>query len=396
MNEYQQLREKLFSLVTDKTKLRLENVSFANAHLKYPNRNFKSIHIAGTNGKGSVANKIAKALSLSGYKTALYTSPHISSYRERLVIDGENISQEQVMIYLKELFKLQKSLGIYLSFFEITTLAAFLYFSQNKVDFAVIETGLGGRLDATNIITPILSIITSINFDHTNLLGNTLAKIAYEKAHIIKPNVPVVVGPSSDLAPIKQKAKENKCSYYKAKKRLGFYDFQNQEIARTSLELISKEFPLKKEAIKKALPFRPKGRFEILDSLGPKAIILDVAHNVEAINELKKTINIFFPKEKIRIIFGLSKHKDIDGCLKIIKTFAHYIHIISANNIKALPKLEIKKALLKIKFTNFDMAKDIKSAVFVAQDRAKKNNEVLLICGSFYILDEVKYYLNRD
>ncbi|NGX48908.1 MAG: Folylpolyglutamate synthase, partial [Candidatus Anoxychlamydiales bacterium] len=210
MNEYQKLKGKLFSLFSNKVKCRLENVSVVSQYLNNPHIDFKSIHVAGTNGKGSVATKIAKALSLSGYKTALYTSPHITSYEERISVDGKLISKKDVKVLLKKIFKLRKKLKIYLSFFEITTLLAFLYFSKKKVDFAIIETGLGGRLDATNIITPILSIITSIGLDHTNILGDTIDLIAFEKAGIIKPKIPVVIGRKANVEPIIKKAKKSK------------------------------------------------------------------------------------------------------------------------------------------------------------------------------------------
>lgn len=393
MNEYQRLKKKLFSLVSAKPKLKLDNIVKANAYLNYPNGDFKSIHIAGTNGKGSVATKVAYGLSFSGYKTGLYTSPHILSHRERIAIDGKSISKKDTVCILKELFGLAKELKIDLSFFEILTLLAFLYFSKKKVDFAVIETGLGGRLDATNIITPIISVITSISFDHTNILGNTLEAIANEKAQIIKPNVPVVLGPKANLKPIIKKAKINNSLIYLVAYESSFYDLENQKVAKTVFEVFVQKYFIEKKNITKALKIRPKGRFEVLTTLGPKAVIYDVAHNVDAFLELKKALNIFFPGEKIRVILGFSKFKDIEGCLKIVNTFAHFIHVISVNNIKAISAEEIQKVLLKLNFLNFQVENDIKKAISVAKNLVKKNNEVLLICGSFYVVNEVKLHL---
>jgi dihydrofolate synthase / folylpolyglutamate synthase len=395
MDEYQKLKEKLFSLVAIQPKLTLENMSKANAFLNFPDKNFKSIHVAGTNGKGSVTTKVASSLTYSGYRTGLFTSPHISSYRERIAIDGAYISKEESALILKELFKIQNDLQIYLSFFEITTLLAFLYFSRKKVDFAVIETGLGGRLDATNIITPVVCVITTITYDHTNVLGNTLDEIAREKAQIIKPKVPIVLGPKAIFKPIIDNAKVNNSVIYYAKNKSGFYDIQNQEVAITVLKVLSKKFYLKKTAIFKGLKVRPKGRFEVLTNFGPKAVIYDVAHNVDGFLELKKALNLFYPNEKIRVVLGFSKYKDIDGCAEIIKTFAIYVHIIKAESIKALDQKEIEKALIKSNFFEYQIEEDTKKGLENAKNFAKKNNEILLICGSFYVVNEGKLYLEK-
>ncbi|NGX52105.1 MAG: Bifunctional protein FolC [Candidatus Anoxychlamydiales bacterium] len=395
MNEYQKLKEKLFSLASNKIKCKLENILSISKHFNNPHLDFKSIHIAGTNGKGSVATKIAEALSLSGYKTALYTSPHITEYEERVSINGKIISKKDVKVLLKKIFKFQKKIKIYLSFFEITTLLAFLYFSKKKVDFAIIETGLGGRLDATNIITPILSIITSISLDHTNILGETRDLIAFEKAGIIKPKIPVVIGRKANIEPIIKKTKRSKSELYiskKLKKNI-FYDEENSSIALKALEVFSLKYPLKKTAIKKALKIRPEARFEIFKTFGPKAIIFDVAHNLDAFKELKKAIKLFFPNKKVRVVLGFSKQKDTLGCLKLLKTFSSFIHVTEVMSFKSLPKEEIQKDLLKINFKKFKIEKNINIAVLDAKNLAIKNKEILLICGSFYILDEIKKQL---
>ncbi|NGX28450.1 MAG: Bifunctional protein FolC [Candidatus Anoxychlamydiales bacterium] len=393
MRDYDKLREKLYSLHSDKKKCRLDNILIAREYLKSPDKDFKSIHIAGTNAKSSVALKIATSLSLSGYKTALYTSPHISSYRERIRIDNQMISKKEVTNLLKYLFEISKKLNIYLSFFEITTLLAFLYFSKKKVDFAVIETGLGGRLDATNIINPIMSIITSISLDHTSVLGDTIEKIANEKAQIIKPKSLVIIGPKANLKPILDQAKQNSSLLYKVKapqKGFDFYDDENTAIAKKAINILKKTYSLKVREIKKALKIRPQARFEILKNLGPKAIVLDVAHNIDGFKELKKAIDLFFPQENVRVILGFSKSKDINSCLKVLKSFAHFIHIVEADNIKALSKKDLKKSLINLNFPKFREEDNVKKAFLLAKDIAMKNQEILLICGSFYILDEIR------
>ncbi|NGX63864.1 MAG: Folylpolyglutamate synthase [Candidatus Anoxychlamydiales bacterium] len=393
MSEYQKLKNKLFSLFSNKIECRLENISLASMHLNYPDKDFKSIHIAGTNGKGSVATKIAKALSLSGYKVALYTSPHISSYRERISVNGRLISKKDVLFFLDQIFKLQKKINKYLSFFEITTLLAFLYFSKKKVDFAVIETGLGGRLDATNIITPILSIITSIGLDHTDILGDSLDKIATEKSFIIKPNIPVVVGPKANLKPIIQRAKKCTSQLFIAKKKSSFYDFQNAEIAKKAIDILSEKYQIKEAILKKALNLRPRARFEIKKNLGPRVVIFDVAHNSDGFKELKKAIKLFFPKDSIRVILGFSKQKDSSSSIKILKTFVSFIHVVEANYFKALSKFEIETDLKFLKVSNYQIEDSIKKGVDSAKKLAVNNNEILLVTGSFYILDEIQKHL---
>ncbi len=186
----------------------LTNISSICHYLKHPQHQFKSIHIAGTNGKGSVSHQLAAILQCSGYKVGLYTSPHLVDFRERIRINGKLISEDFVQNFIGTHIHYWKELQP--SFFEITTAMAFAFFASENVDIAVIETGLGGRLDATNIITPMISVITNISFDHTELLGNTLDKIAVEKAGIIKTNVPVVIGETNPLtAPVFiNKAKE--------------------------------------------------------------------------------------------------------------------------------------------------------------------------------------------
>ncbi len=397
MSEYQKLKKKLFLLnanqQSNETLSRWDALLLISQHLNNPHFDFKSIHIAGTNGKGSVATKIAKALSFSGYKTALFTSPHISSYRERITIDGKLISKKDFKTLLKKIFSLQKKLKIYLSFFDITTILAFLYFSKKKVDFAIIETGIGGRIDATNIITPILSIITSISLDHTQLLGNTLNLIAFEKAGIIKPKIPVVIGKKAKLKPIIEKAKISKSELFISEsKKSSFYDDENTSIASKALEVLTStlQYSLSKIAIKKALKMRPPARFEVFKALGPKAIIFDAAHNEDGFRKLKKAIEIFFPNDKIRVILGFSRQKNTLACLKVLKTFSHFIHVIDAKTFKSLSNKEIEKDLRKINFFKYRLETDVKRAVLIARKLATKNKEVLLICGSFYIFDEIK------
>ena len=174
----------------------LERITAFCKHLGNPQRNYFTIHVAGTNGKGSVSHMLASVLQQAGYRTGLYTSPHLRDFRERILVDGEMIPKQKVVNFVDKHYDCMKELG--LSFFEMSTALAFDYFDQSDVEVAVIETGLGGRLDATNLIIPIVSVITNIGLDHMALLGDTLPKIAAEKAGIIKKSIPVVIGEKSD------------------------------------------------------------------------------------------------------------------------------------------------------------------------------------------------------
>ena len=179
----------------------LDNVMELDAAYGSPHKQFKTIHIAGTNGKGSVSHTLAAILQSAGYKVGLYTSPHLKDFSERIRVNGKPISEQYVIDFVREAEEIIAKLNP--SFFEITTLMAFTYFAHENVDVAVIETGLGGRLDSTNIISPVLSVVTNVSFDHVNLLGDTLEKIAFEKAGILKSGIPAVVGEMSlELRPI--------------------------------------------------------------------------------------------------------------------------------------------------------------------------------------------------
>src|SRR3990172_465686 len=187
------------------SKLGLQNVDRLDEVLGYPRRHYPCIHVAGSNGKGSVATKIAKALEFSGYRVGLYTSPHLSSFRERICVNSALISEEEVVKGMEAIFEIVDAGSIPATFFEMTTFLAFEHFRKSNVDVAIFEAGLGGRLDATNVIHPLLSVITSISLEHVEILGGTLEKIAFEKAGIIKQEVPVVLGPYARFRAIEEK-----------------------------------------------------------------------------------------------------------------------------------------------------------------------------------------------
>ena len=275
----------------------LTNILALSKHLNFPERKFNSVHIAGTNGKGSTSHMIASVLQEAGYKVGLYTSPHLKDFRERIRINGKPIYKKDVIQFIDKnrlFLEMQK-----VSFFEMTVGMALDYFAEQEVDFAVIEVGLGGRLDSTNIVTPQVSVITNIGFDHTQFLGETLEEIAYEKAGIIKFEVPVVIGEKNNkTTPVFVKiANKKKANIYFAEELildnyktdlLGNYQKMNVKTAvQTLLILQQNRFHIKEEDIRKGLEnivknTELKGRWQILQ-FNPK-VICDTAHNKEGLS----------------------------------------------------------------------------------------------------------------
>lgn len=400
---YKTLLEKLNKNSESQIKLGLDNVVFLDSLLGFPSKKFPSVHIAGTNGKGSVSLKIASALNFSGYKVGLFTSPHISSFRERILINGKMVSKKKISEELLMIFEILEKKQIKATFFEINTLLAFSLFAKEEVDCGVIETGLGGRLDATNILNPLLSIITSINFDHMKYLGNTLEEIAFEKAGIIKKGVPLVIGPRADFESIRNQAKLFGSCLHKSEGKSVWYDQENNEIANSALQLLKSNFSIKEEAIKKALERRPSCRFEIFtknDSniskeheFFPKAIVFDVAHNINAFENLVKALKYFFNDQPLRAVLGMSQDKDIQSCSRVISEAFSHIHLIDNPHERLC-----RKELLATFFSKEQISyKDnFQQAFFNALKEATFNDEVLVVCGSFFIMKDLRELLLKN
>jgi len=315
----------------------LTNVHLLVNNLGNPQKNLKCIHVAGTNGKGSTSHMLASILQEAGYKVGLYTSPHLKDYRERIKINGIEISEDFVCEFInknKSFFEAND-----MSFFEMTVGLAFEYFAKEKVDIAVIEVGMGGRLDATNIITPLVSVITNIGLDHTQFLGNTLEAIAFEKAGIIKPGIPVVIGEyTSETQPVfLAKAKENNAEIYFASELIsknypsdliGDYQIHNKKAVIETISILNSQnqFEVSEANIKSGLLNVVKntgleGRWQQLGEF-PK-IICDTAHNKNGLEIVMKQIQ----KEKfdtLHIVLGVVNDKDLDDILPLFPTNAIY------------------------------------------------------------------------
>ena len=367
--------------------------------LKNPQHNFKSIHVGGTNGKGSVSHMLASVLQTAGYKVGLYTSPHLKDFRERIRINGVTIPKTDVIDFIdahKDFLETQK-----LSFFEMTVGMAFQYFAKEEVDIAIIEVGLGGRLDSTNIITPILSVITNIGLDHTAILGNTLEKIAGEKAGIIKKKVPVVIGETTaDTKRVfKSKAKKETSPLYFAedmddtllKTDLGgHYQKSNLKTCVKSLEVLQTlgNWKITKTAIKKGLAevkarTQLRGRWEVLE-YKPKTIA-DTAHNKEGLALVMKQVQEE-KYEELHMVLGFVNDKDLDSILPLFPKSAKYY--FSKPNV---PRgMEATDLYYKAKdYSLYGKAfTTVENALKAAQCEAKQN-DLIYIGGSTFTVAEI-------
>jgi len=313
----------------------LTNTLLLVEYLQHPEIKFKSIHVAGTNGKGSTSSMIASILQEAGYKVGLYTSPHLKDFRERIRINGEMISEDFVVDFIAE----NKSFfeDNQLSFFEMTVGLAFDYFAKEQVDIAVIEVGMGGRLDSTNVITPLVSIITTIGFDHMQFLGDTLPKIATEKAGIIKKNIPVIVGEySGETKPVFiAKSKLENAPIYFAQDNpevtyecglLGDYQVHNKKTVVQTVKLLQSEFKIQEKHIKLGLKNVIQntgllGRWQILKQ--KPFIVCDTAHNSQGLkivlNQIRK-----HQFETLHIVLGVVNDKDLSSILPLFPSSANY------------------------------------------------------------------------
>lgn len=387
-----------------------------------PHQKFRTIHIAGTNGKGSTSHMLAAILQEAGYKTGLYTSPHLKDFGERIRINGEMVDPDFVVDFVERTREITTSVEP--SFFELTVAMAFDYFASEKVDIAVIETGMGGLLDSTNVITPLLSVITNIGYDHMNLLGNTLPEIAYQKAGIIKPSVPVIIGerhPKTQEVFIKKAAGENAPIVF-AEDRFeitashqvdglllcDIKDQRNNTTITVSLDLngwyqskniisvlygveilVAQGFQISAEVFEAALKKVKtltglRGRWDIIQQ--QPTIITDVAHNAEGIEQVLLQLKDNYPNAAFHFVMGFVKDKDINKVLALLPTDASY-YFTNAHLPRALSyqELETSAADLGLTGKGFD---DVNEAITAAK-QAAATNDVIMVCGSFFIIAEI-------
>lgn len=351
--------------------------TYGNPHLAYP-----TIHIAGTNGKGQVAGKVYRALSSAGYRVGLFISPHVRDYAERITIDGEKISQQQLTDFYRDLEALCNKLSHKINFFEFTTLFGFRHFQKNQVDIAVIETGLGGRVDSTNVVKPLVSAVTSVSMDHADMLGETIEEIAKEKAGVIKEKTPVVIGPRAKFPTLFETAHALGAPISIVEKQSCFYDTENQAIAKEILSLISEPFPIKETDLKEGMSYCLPCRFEKRGS-----VIYDVAHNPDAFARLTGALNHLYPYRKFRFLIGMSKNKDLKGCLEQIDRVCEHVHFVKAHPTRGAEPEELAALFEKISTCPYTIETSVCEGAKNAKAALQKG-QLLVVCGSFYLMRE--------
>lgn len=386
-----------------------------------PQNSFKSVHIAGTNGKGSSAHALASILQSAGYKTGLYTSPHLKEFTERIRINGTEVSPEFVGQFVTEHQDLIEAINP--SFFEVTVAMAFQHFASEAVDIAIIETGLGGRLDSTNVIDPLVSLITMIGYDHADLLGNTLQAIAGEKAGIIKPGRPVVIGADQpDLLPVFEAKAQEEGAPLKIMRQMrvvtgeqGVFhqDFEVLETNKPAMtlrtditanyflknipgiwgvisELKGQGFDIDDEAIRSGfanikIQTGLKGRWQIIRE--KPLVVADVSHNEPGMAQLLDQVSLV-PRKRLHLIIGMVRDKDISGVLNLLPKEATY-YFTQSSVPRSLPAsdLRMQADAMGLPGKSFD---NVNEALKEAEKNAH-SDDFILICGSTFVVAEIDH-----
>jgi len=379
-------------------KANLDNsISFAN-HLKNPQSNIKTIHVGGTNGKGSSSNMLASVLQEAGYKVGLFTSPHLKDFRERIRINGEMVGKDYVIDFIELNKDYLENTG--LSFFEMTSGMAFDYFSNNKVDVAIIEVGLGGRLDSTNIIIPELSIITNIGLDHTQFLGDTLEKIAFEKAGIIKKQIPIVIGKTQPETKPVFNAIANKLEAFISfadeivqadyeSDLKGLYQKENiQTVLQAIAVLQIRNFIISNIHIKHGLNQVVRntgfqGRWQVLQH--DPMVICDTAHNAEGLKlVMQQLLNLSF--KKLHVVFGVVNDKDLSTILPLLPKNAEY-YFCKPDVPRGLDKTVLKSICNEQGFIG-DAYNSVNDAFMSAKAKAN-TDDIVYVGGSTFVVAEI-------
>ena len=399
--------KKLDSIDKNKIKLGLETMEKSLKILGNPERNYKIIHIAGTNGKGSAAAFLEAGLIEAGYKTGKYTSPEIYRFNERITINREEISDGDVELYYEKVNKALELSDIKLTYFEITTAMMFLYMKDKNIDYLVLETGLGGRTDATNTVTPVISLITNISFDHMEFLGNTLREIAHEKAGIIKKDIPVFF--ADDNPELLEEIKAKTENYINVLKKYEFNENStklDKEKLNTLVKINNKEFRLSlfgkfqgknfllayealkylgidDEVIKRACSETVwNGRFQI--AAENPFIILDGAHNKDSAAVLSESLREVFPNKELVYIISILRDKDNESILEELAKASDYAVFTGINNNRGQNYDEMYnrgKSYFKHSYAESTLESALKKAESL-------NKKATVICGSFFLLKE--------
>ena len=398
-------------------------------HLGNPERDLKLIHIAGTNGKGSTTSMITEILMGEGYKVGMYTSPFIEEFEERIQINRNNIPKESLAILMDEI-KVAVDKVIEAGYnhpteFEIITVLMLLYFKNENIDFGVIEVGLGGTLDSTNVIKPIIQVITSISFDHTNLLGNTLEKIAREKAGIIKKGIPTVIYPQQEevLKVIKNKCFEMDSELYIANNEnlkfenivnldkpyqllkynneidillplLGEHQIINLSVAMQAIEVLNNKNIIDisiANIVKSIKNVSWKGRLEVLSN--NPYVVIDGAHNIQGIKTLSRNIKKYFKYENLYLILGILADKDVEEMIKIITPMAKKVYSVTPNSIRGELAESLKDEVSKFNKNCKAFYKYEEAYLEALNDASEK--DLILASGSLYMIGDMRKIIRK-
>lgn len=427
---YQKCLDTIYRLGRFGIKLELETIQNILKLLNYPHKNYNIVHIAGTNGKGSTASYIASILRKAGFKTGIYTSPHLVKFNERIVIDGEQISDDAVVqaynaVHSVDMGKRRAT------FFEITTAMAFYHFSKANVEWAVIETGMGGRFDATNIVLPKVAVITNLSIEHTDYLGSTIKDLAKEKGGIIKNNTPVVTAVSqpSGIEVLQRLAKDRNADLFRHKKDFsarkkagqeifnysgihgrfngltkplpGDHQKENMSLALAACEIIFKKFKTKdprynltEELVKEGLgATRWPGRLEVVRQ--KPEVIVDGAHNFQAAKVLSAYLSERFADRKLTLVVGILDDKPHEKMLQFLLPSVDRVIVTKAKIDRSIEPEVLERAVKKLSKAKVKVIEDVQDAVSYAIDTSGENDAVC-IAGSLYVAGEAKEKLDKD
>jgi len=419
MASYSETLDRIYHLRGGIIDLRLDRVAGALDLFDHPERKFPSIHIAGTNGKGSTSAMLQRILSLAGYRTALYTSPHLASFTERIKIGDEEITEEEVVVIADEIWQRTASAAIGLTYFEVVTVMAFIHFARRATDLAVVEVGLGGRYDATNVITPLVSLITTISKDHEAFLGTDLLSIAGEKAGIIKPAIPVACGAvNSEIQALFRRTAEARGSkayffgsdFSFSLKNEGFFDYtglkhyysnlsvrlrgrhqmHNASVALAALDVVQDRFPVTEEAVRTGLAtVEWPGRLEVM--LEKPTVVIDGAHNGEGILALVEALEVYRGR-KIKLLFAAMSDKDWRLMLKSMSGVVAEAIFTKVAMERSADPAELANAFAGKMATRSHA--DSRVALRLLIDESVPD-DVIVVAGSLYLIGEVRPMLQE-
>ncbi len=420
MASYSETLERIYNLRGGEIDLRLDRMDLALSLFNHPEKKFPSFHIAGTNGKGSTAAMLHRILSLAGYRTALYTSPHLVSFTERMRIDDSEISPDAVTELAEEVRVTTAAANVSLTFFEYITVMAFIYFARQKIEVAVVEVGLGGRLDATNLVVPVVSLITTISKDHEAYLGADLFSIAREKGGIIKNGIPVVVGamPERVTDVFRDMAKE-RCSpcYFFGQdfrislKNTGVFDYtgikrnygslplalrgrhqrNNAAVALAALELGREAFPVSEDVVREGLKTVAwPGRFEIVRE--NPTVILDGAHNGEGVSALAAELEEYRQDRKIKLLFASMEDKDWRLMLGTLTRFTDEV-VLTRVGMERSAEPQLLATQLRDN-VSYRVIEDSRRGLNFLLENALPS-DIVLVTGSLYLLGEIRPVLRK-